>query len=560
MRPIVPILDFAYKLGFNALYPWQKRCLLRFESGRQTALQACNYSGKTSTIFVITALWVLYNFPRARILYISATFPQVRNQYFQSVKRLSDHPMFSSWEWLETEIRHPDGGIIFGRSTGEGGRIEGIHDEPGSPACLLVDEAKTIADDVMDALSRCTTTFRLFASSTGRAYGEFYRICTEDHRWETFRVTSADCAHISPALIADDKLHLRNSVYRVKHSCEWLDDDGSSIISLESLRALQAAQRQAASGAMTPVPQAPKYPPGLNPEGIPYADIAHYNRTHVDRIDPNRNGNQVRPMYAGFVSGPAKQHGSPSADLWAFCDFSAGGSNESALGLCDESSNTAWVEAAERLPDSMAVVGWFLNHFRRLGLKSYQIAGDEGGVGKVIMDRMAEQGFRLSRVNNGSKAKDTEHYANVAGEQWSIVAELIEQQLIAIRNCDEILVKQLCSRQKFYDSAGRVKLEPKSEMKEDSPDRADALIGAICFSPVGSDAYATRPVAKKKEGRPDCPQQRTLYRNRADEPVSVALRYGVHRLLTVVVRRDGRPLLDGLCGVLMPRLVPTLLP
>jgi hypothetical protein len=190
MRSITPILDFSYKIGFTSLYPWQKRCILRFESGRQTALQACNYSGKTSTVFVITALWVLYNFPRARILYISATFPQVRNQYFQSIKRLSDHPMFASWEWLETEIRHPDGGLIFGRSTGEGGRIEGIHDEPGSPACLLVDEAKTIADDVMDALSRCTTTFRLFASSTGRAYGEFYRICTEDHRWEVFRVTS----------------------------------------------------------------------------------------------------------------------------------------------------------------------------------------------------------------------------------------------------------------------------------------------------------------------------------------------------------------------------------
>jgi hypothetical protein len=68
----------------------------------------------------------------------------------------------------------------------------------GSPASLLVDEAKTIADDVMDALSRWTTTFRLFASSTDRADGEFYRIYTDTgHRRETFRVTSADCAHIS---------------------------------------------------------------------------------------------------------------------------------------------------------------------------------------------------------------------------------------------------------------------------------------------------------------------------------------------------------------------------
>lgn len=277
MRPIVPILDFAYRIGFTSLYPWQKRCLLRYEAGQQTALQACNYSGKTSTIFVIAATWTLYNFPRARILFISATHQQVRNQYFQSIKRLADHPLLANWGWYETEIRHPDGGLIFGRSTGEGGRIEGIHDEPGSPACLLVDEAKTIADDVMDALSRCTTTFRLFASSTGRAY---------DSRWETFRVTSADCAHIAAADIAEDKLYLRDSVYRVKHSCEWLVDDGTSIISLEHVRALLAAQKQAArqSAAPAPTPQ-PKHPPGaLNERGIPYADLERYNRTNVDPI------------------------------------------------------------------------------------------------------------------------------------------------------------------------------------------------------------------------------------------------------------------------------------
>jgi hypothetical protein len=40
-----------------------------------------------------------------------------------------------------------------------------------------------------------------------------------------------------------------------------------------------------------------------------------------------------------------------------------------------------------------------------------------------------------------SKAKDPEHFFNLGAEQWSIVAELIEQQRITIRNCDEILVK-----------------------------------------------------------------------------------------------------------------------
>ena len=110
----------------------------------------------------------------------------------------------------------------------------------------------------------------------------------------------------------------------------------------------------------------------------------------------------------------------------------------------------------------MSVVGWLIGHFRRLGLKSYQIGADEGGVGRVYCDRLAEAGYYVTRVNNGERAKDPEHFVNLSAQQWATVAELIEQQLITIRNCDEILVKQLCSRRKFYDSSGRTKLESKA--------------------------------------------------------------------------------------------------
>ena len=53
-----------------------------------------------------------------------------------------------------------------------------IHDQHGSPAGLLIDEAKSIRDNILDTLERCHTTFRLFMSSTGQAAGGFYRIIT----------------------------------------------------------------------------------------------------------------------------------------------------------------------------------------------------------------------------------------------------------------------------------------------------------------------------------------------------------------------------------------------
>ena len=56
----------------------------------------------------------------------------------------------------------------YGRASDIAGFVEGIHDQQGSPAGLLIDEAKSIRDEILDTLERCHTTFRLFLSSTGR--------------------------------------------------------------------------------------------------------------------------------------------------------------------------------------------------------------------------------------------------------------------------------------------------------------------------------------------------------------------------------------------------------
>jgi len=100
------------------------------------------------------------------------------------------------------------------------------------------------------------------------------------------------------------------------------------------------------------------------------------------------------------------------------------------------------------------------------------------------MDRMAEEGFYLQRFNNGSPAKRTEIYTNLSAEWWSTVGQLIERRQIIIPN-DEKLVAQLTSRRKVYDSCGREKLESKADLRArgvESPDRADALIGAIIMA------------------------------------------------------------------------------
>src|SRR3981081_2527839 len=128
----------------------------------------------------------------------------------------------------------------------------------------------------------------------------------------------------------------------------------------------------------------------------------------------------------------------------------------------------------------MHSVGRFLNLFCNLNLQSYQVGGDEG-YGHQLMDRMQEEGFYLQRFNNGSPASRSDIYANLSAEWGSTGGQLSERRPSRIPN-DEKLIVQLTSRRKLYDSKGREKLESKADLRArgvESPDRADALIGAI---------------------------------------------------------------------------------
>ena len=79
------------------------------------------------------------------------------------------------------------------------------------------------------------------------------------------------------------------------------------------------------------------------------------------------------------------------------------------------------------------------------------------------MDRMAEEGFRLKRFNNGAQAKRSDLFTKLSAEWWSTIGQLVERRQIIIPS-GEKLVAQLTSRRKLYDSKGREKLESKADL------------------------------------------------------------------------------------------------
>jgi len=95
--------------------------------------------------------------------------------------------------------------------------------------------------------------------------------------------------------------------------------------------------------------------------------------------------------------------------------------------------------------------------------------------------QMAEQGFPVTPVHNGSDANNKDQYENRSAEMWFRTKDVIRRREVILPP-DEKLDTQLSNRRVFIASRGRLGMESKAEMKlrgVSSPDRADATCGVI---------------------------------------------------------------------------------
>jgi hypothetical protein len=298
-----------------------------------------------------------------------------------------------------------------------------------SPNLLVIaDEAKGIPDAIFEAIDRCQPNRFLCMSSPGGCFGFFH--AAFNSRRKFFRqhvVTAYDCPHIPQT---------------------WID-----------------AQIEKYGGREHPLIQSMIFGEFMSGD----ADSCVIPLTFVER-------NLAAPP--AFVA---------TGDVQAFCDFAAGG-DENVLAV--RRGNRVEIVAAWREPDTMKAVGRFIQLFREHELEPEQISADEGGLGLVMCDRLAESGWTVNRVNNGSHADKPEAYANKGAEIWYEGRVKIEKGQIILPNETE-LVAQLTARRGWPDSKGRLQLESKSDMKSrglPSPDRADAVLGAMFTADGGSFA------------------------------------------------------------------------
>ena len=423
---VMPDVFAEQELGMQ-LYPKQRDVLRALAPrGAAVSLRSCNEGGKTKRIICAAILWHLRYFPNGHVISTSGSYRQIKDQLLPALHVYESR--FRDWKFFRTPRIETQNVQCFweGFSTDEGGRFEGHHEGgPDAPLLIIVDEAKTVKDDIFEAIERCKPTRLLIASSPGYAEGEFYRSHTTSAKhYQTFIQRATECPHWKAADIKRiaDKWGENHPLYRSMVMAEFMDSVCDGVIDLKSLEDLMA-----------------------NPPSV-----------------KRQSGSSALP------------------DRKAFCDFAwSNDGDENVLALRD--GNVITIEEAFRADNLDAICGRFVAAYTRLRLKEHQIDGDEGGGGKLICDRLAAMGWKINRVNNGAAPRSCEHYANAAAEMWFEAAKKIAQREIILPNDDDLRA-QMLNRKRVPNARGKLAVESKSDMKRrgvDSPDRADAVFGAM---------------------------------------------------------------------------------
>jgi len=399
-------------LGLN-LYRWQEDVMAALSPrNASVAVKAANGAGKSTLVGAPLAIWHAVAFPQSLSIVTAGVYRQVKEQFFPAIRQHAK--LFPDWKFLDTEVETHTGSRIYGFSTDDPGRFEGWHNDN---LLVICDEAKSIPDQIFEAIERCQPARRLLISSPGSPQGAFYRAFTKESRFfKTFSVTAADCDHIP-------------------HS--WIDE------------------------------QIEKYG-----ESSPLVRSMIFAEFHTEGEDgtliPLRTIERCINQPSPFVTAPTQ----------AFCDFAAGG-DENVLAV--RRGNRVEIVSAWRQRDTMSAVGRFIQLFRQENLSPNQIFVDGSGLGKPMCDRLKESGWPVKPVNNGAHAQQRKYYMNLGAEIWAQGARKIERREVILPEDETLIAQLASRKASLNSRGQVQLESKESMRRRGcpSPDRADAVLGAL---------------------------------------------------------------------------------
>ena len=145
-----------------------------------------------------------------------------------------------------------------------------------------------------------------------------------------------------------------------------------------------------------------------------------------------------------------------------------------------------WIRIIEerQKQDTMATANMLAALVKKV--KPDMVKVDDDGAGGGVVDRLKEMqregdipdDVKIVRIRNGSTPHDTERYCNVRDECYGRLRDAAEAGELDLDPKDEQLADELQAVKYAFVSRGRLKVEPKEDLKKRlkrSPDRADAI-------------------------------------------------------------------------------------
>lgn len=252
------VFDEHLRTGTVNLHPWQIDLLESLASAKPTSqhphkfcLCAANGSGKDAYIAAPFAVWFILCKIQSRVIITSSSGTQLTGQTEPAIRNLCEKiNTYFGEEIFRIRQRYIkcrlSGSEIRMFATDEAGKAEGYHPiVPNAEMAILVNEGKSVTEEIHGALRRCTGfNYWLEYSTPGEPVGSFYKFFTT---WKhTKRVTSYDCPHLSDEEREEDKRDLgeHSALFRSKHLALFTSIGGQVIITSELLEKLKTHKVQ----------------------------------------------------------------------------------------------------------------------------------------------------------------------------------------------------------------------------------------------------------------------------------------------------------------------------
>ncbi len=478
-----PVLFASHVLGLE-LWPREVEILRSIKNHRRTAIKACHGVGKTFTL-AVAALWWLARYHEGIVLTTSSTQRQVRTQLWLEIHRLAKGARIPYPELKSTELKfRGENNFAIGFSTNQSENFQGYH---GKYVLIIADEAPGIESGIWDAVAGTMAggvVHIVMAGNPTAPSGAFFDAFARDRAlWKCYTISVFDSPNLK-GLTLEQLLEMDPS--------EGGPLDQNPIPYLVAKRWVYDQYQSWWRGDEA---SSPHWMSRVLAEFPAQAEDALFRMIWLERAkqraveSPIANCPTNLPLFAGVDVG-----GGTAETVIYVCEFREG--RIRIIGM------DAW-----RGQDTRGQAVRFLSQFRsRLCLVNV----DAIGIGYNFALHLRSERFPVEMVNvslpcpskpNLGENDPAKRFVNQRACGYQTLADALERdQLDGLT--DEETIAQLALIRRELDSQGRVKIESKEQARgrgEHSPDRADALMLAVCKPPP------------KYEYTPALPQQRAAH-------------------------------------------------